>query len=63
MKIQIQQISISFSKEEIKTFVKIIDKLDSKFCNANPPEPITKDEYKLIKTISDSLTDIIGLRL
>ena len=54
---------IKLEKEsEAETFIRIIDKLDEWHVCDEPPRVITKQEYEMIRTISDLFTDLIGSR-
>jgi hypothetical protein len=48
--------------DEAERFLAIIDKIDAKHRNSNPPPDITKDEYQLIIKISDAFTNMVGFR-
>lgn len=52
--------SITFEGEqEAINFLSIIDKIDWKRNNANSPPDITKEEYEVVRQISDAFTNEI----
>jgi hypothetical protein len=50
------------TKSEADLFISIIDKIDAKHCHEGQPPKITKAEYELVRNISDSFTNFVGLR-
>jgi len=63
MKLNQQTTLIFENTDDFVDFVCIIDKIDSFYTSANPPEfRITPEQYKIIKTISDKITEAIGVR-
>lgn len=50
------------TQRDADLFISIIDKVDMKHCNANPPPGITKAEYAIVRHISDAFTKMVGLR-
>jgi len=45
------------TEREAQLFLSLIDKIDWKECHANPPPGITKEEYGIVKTISDAFAN------
>lgn len=45
------------TEEEAKAFLSLIDKIDWKYSHANPPPEVTREEYEIVKTISDAFTN------
>ena len=50
------------TQHEADVFIGIIDKVDDWHANANPPHKLCKAEREMIIKLSDSFTDILGLR-
>ena len=50
------------TQKDADLFISIMDKIDMKHCNAISPPRITKEEYGVVRHISDAFTNMVGLR-
>ena len=50
------------TQKDADLFISIIDKIDMKHCNAGTPPRITKDEYAIVRHISNAFNNMVGMR-
>jgi hypothetical protein len=50
------------TQQEADRFLSIIDKIDANHCKTHQLPAITKAEYELVRVISDSFTNFVGIR-
>ena len=48
--------------KEASLFIGIIDKVDAWHCHSCGPPHLTVNEYEIVRLISDTFTDTLGLR-